>query len=285
MRPSVEELRWASDTLEVVVLPGLGCRIHRLRAFGIDLLRVADDPAAHRDDPFFWGAYVLAPWANRMRAGKTHVAGHTVELPANFPDGAAIHGQVYLAAWERIAESTFAIRHDGDGWPWPYEASLAIALAGDALTLALRLVNRGGAPMPGGIGLHPWFRSPVQVGVSAPRVLPRNDDPLAVPSPAYPQLLDADRPVREGLDATWLDVEPRDVRLRWPRDGITGLLRLRTPGRLHVAVARPPRVDAVAVEPVTNVPWALDEGEDGGMALLPGGGSLDLTITLELRRD
>ena len=275
----------ASHALEVVLLPQLGCRLHRLRAFGIDLLRVADAPATHREDPFSWGAYVLAPWANRTRAGTKRVAGRTLDLPANFPDGTAIHGQAYAAAWERTTESSFAFRHEGNGWPWPYEASLAIDVTGGALTLALRLVNRGDTPMPAGIGLHPWFRSPVQIGLAAPSVVARNDDPSAEPSPVSgPLLLTGNRPVPENLDATWVDIHPTSVQLRWPADGIAGQLRLRSPSPVHVAVASPPGAGAVAVEPVTNLPWALDRERDGAMSVLPGGESLELIITLELRR-
>ena len=40
------ELVLRSDELEVVILPELGGRIHRLRAFGTDLLRTPPDPAA-----------------------------------------------------------------------------------------------------------------------------------------------------------------------------------------------------------------------------------------------
>jgi aldose 1-epimerase len=211
-----------------------------------------------------------------------------VALPANFPDGTAIHGLVYLAEWERTAESTFAILHEGDGWPWPYEASVAFELAASALTVALRLTNRGETSMPGGIGLHPWFRAPVQVGVSARQVLPRNDDPGAEPSAVTDALrLRQDRPLRPNLDATWIDVEPRDVRLRWPSEGIDGLLRLQTTAGVHVAVASPSPPVAVAVEPVTDLPWALDreaDGRSGDTPLLAAGGTLELAVTLELGR-
>jgi aldose 1-epimerase len=284
----VEELRWTSDALEVVVLPGLGCRLHRLRAWGVDLVHHPDDAARHRDRPFEWGAHIMAPWTNRTRAGEKHVAGRTVDLPANFPDGTAIHGQVYLAEWERTAESAFAIRRNGSGWPWPYEASVAFEIAGPALTVALRLTNRGETPMPGGIGLHPWFRAPVQVGVSARRVLPRNDDPGADQRAVTDALrLRQDRPLPQDLDATWIDVEPREVRLRWPSEGIDGKLRLQAAAGVHVAVASPPPPVAVAVEPVTHLPWALDHGagdRSGGMPLLAAGGTLELAVTLELGR-
>ena len=65
---AVEQIVLRGDGVELVVLPGIGARIHRLRVDGADLLRTPVDPATHRDDPFFWGAYLMAPWCNRAPA-------------------------------------------------------------------------------------------------------------------------------------------------------------------------------------------------------------------------
>ena len=88
-------LTFASSDLEVVVLPALGGRLHRLRYRGHDLLRTPPNIDEHRRDPFFYGAYVMAPWCNRLAPGQLEVAGRTVDLPINFSDGSAIHGQVF----------------------------------------------------------------------------------------------------------------------------------------------------------------------------------------------
>ena len=50
------EVRIGGERLEVVVLPGLGARLHRLRAFGHDLLLSPDDLATYERDPFMWGS-------------------------------------------------------------------------------------------------------------------------------------------------------------------------------------------------------------------------------------
>ena len=65
----MEELRFGAEALEVIVLPQVGARLHRLRAFGHDLLRTPPDPGTHATDPYFWGAYVMAPWCNRILPG------------------------------------------------------------------------------------------------------------------------------------------------------------------------------------------------------------------------
>ena len=95
----MEEVVIADGPLEVVVLPEAGARLHRLRAFGHDVLLTPDDPATHLADPFFWGAYVMAPWCNRIEARPTRIGAREVDLASNFPDGTAIHGQVYARPW------------------------------------------------------------------------------------------------------------------------------------------------------------------------------------------
>src|SRR5512141_1103186 len=90
---------FADGPIEPELLPGIGARLHRLRAFGHDLLRTPDDPSVHLRDPFRWGAYVMAPWCNRIAATPVTVDGELVALLPNFEDGTAIHGQVSTAPW------------------------------------------------------------------------------------------------------------------------------------------------------------------------------------------
>lgn len=289
MSPAIEEVRLTSDELEVSVLPSLGCRLHRLRAYGVDLLRTPPDPATHADDPFFWGAYVMAPWTNRATAGPMTIAGRGVALSPNFADGSAIHGQVYAAAWEQRGSGLFGIRREGDGWPWAYEVTAEVAVDGPRLRLAYAVINRSDGPMPAGIGLHPWFRRPLTVGAHASAVHPRNDDPEAAPiDPAGDLALDIDSQLPGGLDATWLDVKPPRIELWWPADALTALMTIDSGGDpLYLAVATPEEPDATPVEPVTHAPWALDRlaiGEPGAMRLLDAGDRVTLTVEIDVGR-
>ena len=273
--------------IDIELLPEVGARFHRLRAFGHDLLRTPDDPRAYAREPFLWGAYVMAPWCNRIEAVPTRVGDRTVDLRPGFPDRTAIHGQVASAAWTRRDEGTFAIRAGGDGWPWPYEVEERVSVAGSGLRVALRLTNLADEPMPAGIGLHPWFVGPLDIAVAASRVAP-NLDP-AGGSGEVAGRCDLRRmvPVPDDIDATWLDVAERAVDLRWPALGLEATMRLDSNGRRAVAVASPAGAGVVAVEPQTPGPWGLRRylagDPDGLQALLPGA-SLDLAIELEVRR-
>lgn len=286
-RPAEVVLR--SDELEVVLLPGLGARLHRLRAFGHDLLRTPDDPTAHHDDPFFWGAYVMAPWCNRISPGPTEVAGRTIDLEPNFGDGSAIHGQVSARPWSAEADGTFRASGGGDGWPWRYEVTCHASVEGPVLALAYRLTNRSDGPMPAGLGLHPWFRRPVEVGISAAMVYPANAGSPPIPEPVSGRLdLRRRRPLAPNLDATWADLATPRIDLAWAEHDINARIEIDA-DRVLVAAASPAHVEAVAVEPQTHGPDALRRllaGEPDELTLLEPGERLALTlrVTAELAR-
>lgn len=280
-------LRWEDDEIEAEALPGIGGRLHRVRAFGVDVLRTPPDPAAHRDDPFFWGAYPMAPWTNRAPAEPLDVAGRRVDLPANFPDGTAIHGQVHAAPWDVVDGSTLRIEAGGDGWPWRYEVGARFRVRPAAIGLTLEVRNLDAAPMPAGLGLHPWFVKPVEVAVPAGRVYADNAAPSAEPQPVAPPYdLRALDTMADDLDATWTDLTADAVELSWPSHGVAATLALGGPA-IVVTAASPADRDAVAVEPATHAPPALRRlvhGERDAPALLAPGDVLALDVELRFRR-
>jgi aldose 1-epimerase len=284
----VRELRLAAGPLEAVFLPEAGARVHRLRAFGQDLLRAPEDPATHRRDPFFWGAYVMAPWCNRITAGPVSVGERVIDVPANFADGTAIHGQVYARAWTVDPDGvTCRCLAGGDGWPWTYEVSLRPELHENVLELDLRLANRSEQPMPAGLGLHPWWRRPVEVAFDAGSVYPSNVDPPSRPVPVADawDLSRLESP-RSGLDATWTDLAAPTVELAWPEVGIAATLSLSASAD-HVVVATPADADATAVEIQTHAPDGLGrllEHHPGALRWLEPAAELRLHLGLAVRR-
>jgi aldose 1-epimerase len=267
--------------LTLEVLPDVGARIHRLRLDGHDLLRTPADPARHLDDPWFWGSYPMAPWCNRLPPVPTPVAGRVVDLPANFRDGTAIHGQVDQAPWQRTADASFRIEGGGAGWPWPYAVEQQFAIDGVRLDLLLRLTNLADEPMPAGIGIHPWFAKPVAVAIQASAVHPDN---LATEAEPVPVAGDLDRrrlgPMPDDLDGTWVDLGEPPIRLAWPGPGIDCAITFEALTRV-VTAASPASVDAIAVEPATHAPAGIRRllnGEPGAMSLLGPGTSIELHV-------
>ena len=298
MTDSPAQVRLGDDQLEVVVLPELGGRLHRIRALDAEILWAPDDPAWHRDHPYDGGAYVMAPWANRIAPGRRRVADRELDLAVSFPDGTAIHGLVHSTPWQQTGGARFEVEagRDPTGWPWRYRASLDVDLAhGDGraeVGLTLGLENLDDGPMPGGIGLHPWFRLPVEVAIHADRVYHPIED-----SPPTPALVSGELdqralgPLPLGLDDAWVDLEDPPVTFRWPDRGLDGALRasvrLGNESRAPVVVAASlPRRAGVAVEAQTNAPQGLRrllEGEPDGLVWIAPGARLELAMRLALR--
>lgn len=274
--------------IEVDLLPDLGARLHRLRAFGHDLLRTPDDLSAHVRDPFRWGAYVMAPWCNRIAASPVVVEGQRLALLPNFEDGTAIHGQVHSAPWQDEAAGTFAVRGGGDAWPWPYECRLGVAAERSVLTIDLALANLAPTPMPAGIGWHPWFRGPLEVQIDAERAIASNIDPDApIEAVAGPLDLRSLGPMPPDLDAAWADPGDPAVELKWPDLGVAATLRAHSEGGLWIVAASPAALEAVAVEPQNHAPYGLARllrGDAGGMQLLAAGATTRLVIELAFSR-
>jgi aldose 1-epimerase len=273
--------------IEVVVLPEAGARLHRLRAFGHDLLRTPDDPDMHRRDPFFWGAYVMAPWCNRLEPRPTAVGGRTVDLAANFPDGTAIHGQVYSRPWDQDGNGSFRVSGGGDGWPWRYLVAQSIGVADATLSIGLTLANLDDVPMPAGIGLHPWLRRPLEVAIHADRVHASMYEMTPEGKPvAGPYDLRSLGPIADDLDATWSGLAEPPVELAWPEAGLRATMRAAS-SSLCIVAASPASVDAIAVEPQTHLPQGLRRmlaGQPGGLSMLEPGTSLALGVVLIFER-
>jgi aldose 1-epimerase len=283
----VEQVEFSDGAIQVVVLPEAGARIHRLRAFGHDLLRTPADPEEHLRDRFFWGSYVMAPWCGRIDTGPVPIGARVVDLGSNFPDGTAIHGQVHTQPWERRGDGTFYIEGGGDGWPWNYEARLRVEVREPTVRLDLSLVNRSSDPMPAGLGIHPWFRRPVRLAIRGDAYHSPN---TATPPHAERVLGHFDLrkvgQMADDLDATWTDLADPPVELVWPDAEIRARM-WSTPPVAYVVAASPSDVDAIAVEPQTHAPQGLRrlvQGEPGGLTMLGPGQSLGLTVELAFER-
>jgi len=278
----------AGGPIHLELLPAVGARLHRLRVYGHDVLRTPDDFAEHLRDPFSWGGYVMAPWCNRIAAEPTHVGDEVVDLAPSFSDGTAIHGQAHAVPWALRDDGTLWVRGGGDGWPWRYETTLRASVEGPVLTIEQTLRNLAETPMPGGLGIHPWFRRPIDVRIDAPRVLTSNSDPTASIEPVAGYLdLRTLRPMPEDLDAAWPEPGDPAVELQWPEHGVSARLRASSDAGISIVAASPGRLEAVAIEPQTHLPQGLRRllnGAPGGLRLLQPGGMLRLTVELAFSR-
>lgn len=280
----VERVVLGNADVELTVLPSLGARMHSLRVEGQELLRSPVDPGEHSTNPFFWGGYVMAPWCNRLVPGPLVLGNRTVDLSPNFPDGSAIHGQVYISQWQQTGDSTFAIEGGGAGWPWRYRVEAEYAVGGDRVFISLRLRNLSDDPMPGGIGIHPWFPLPVEARIDCALSYGSNTAPLPAAEPVSGDLdVRTRQPLGSGVDSTWTQAGDPPVELWWPGRGLHAQMRAQYPG-LHVTAANASDIQAIAVEPQTHAPQGLRRllnGEPGALAWIQPGDELELPITID----
>jgi aldose 1-epimerase len=113
-------------------------------------------------DPFESAAFALAPYSNRIRAGRFSFRGRDVRLPLNRPpERHSIHGLGWQTAWRplrvREHEAILQFRHDAGAWPWGFSATQHFELEPSSLTVALALTNESDSAMPAGLGWHPYF--------------------------------------------------------------------------------------------------------------------------------
>ena len=228
--------------------------------------------------PFGGGAFVMAPWAGRIRDAVASHDGRRLEL-APFLDGHAIHGLVHDRPWRVEAalpdRALLAIEVD-EGWFGPFTLTQAVLLTERTLDVALALVPREG-PLPATLGWHPWFPrrlGGVDAGLSLPAAWRLERDARGIP--------DGRREERDGPAGSdrwgagpWDDAFgglDGPVVLRWP-----GVLRLATVTDGPIVVVYTGDPDAWCVEPQTGPP---DE-----VHLAPRTVTPDAPLTLSLRLD
>lgn len=284
----MEIQRLSNDTIEVEILPEVGGRLHRIRAFGHDLLRTPPDPQTHVSDPFFWGCFPLVPWSNRVPKGRIDFRGRVVDVPCNDGD-TAIHGEAYARPWAVEGEGRLSFRGGQFGFPWPYEARQQHSIDGSSWTLALTVTNTGSTEMPAGLGIHPWFAAGTGLEVAFPADLtyPLVDHiPSGPPAPVSGPL---DRRTLSlmpwGLDNIWTGLTDRQIAMRRSDIGLSCSFTF-TDAATQIIAASVEQNDAVAIEPVTHATDGfrlLAEGLPGAIGVLQPGETLGVTYTLNIQ--
>lgn len=228
---------------------------------------------------------VLAPWPNRVRAGRWTHDGADQQLALTEPAaGNAIHGLLRHVPWtatDRAADrvTLTAVATVQPGWPQPVRVAVTYAV-GPGLTVSTTATNLGDGAGPFGLGFHPYLRvgdvpaDDLRLTLAAGSRIPLRDQlPDGPPSPSDV----TDLPLRgHDLDDAFADCTPdADGRVRhrvvapdgtgtelWA-DAAFAWVQVFTPSDF------PGRGRAVAVEPMTCPPDALNSG-DGLVRLEPG---------------
>jgi len=242
--------------------------------------------------------FPLVPFGNRVSGNRFSFEGVTHEFAPNTDwDKHYLHGDGWTSEW-RLAELTrdrarLVMSNDRAGTPYRYDAAQTLALDGPTLTLSLEVVNRG-APLPFGLGWHPYFPLTEGATLCAPATafwLERSDF-LPTELVAVPAELDfavaRELPRRwvthgfEGWNGTceiaWPD---RQARLKLDADGLFGRYFLFVSDPKHHAGYN---YEFFAFEPMSRSANGHNLQDGGGLRRLATGESLSgrIRFTAEL---
>jgi aldose 1-epimerase len=147
----------------VEVVAAVGGAIAGMHWRDIKVLREAPAGAIDSANVRLMASYPLVPYSNRIGNARFDFRGKQYTLRANFPNEPhAIHGVGWQRAWKVLEQSSRRLRlgltHAKDqDWPFTFDVEQRFELTGDSLTLTLRATNLDDAPMPIGLGFHPFF--------------------------------------------------------------------------------------------------------------------------------
>lgn len=234
----------------------------------------------------FCGAFVMAPWANRLDRGVLPVAGVEYRVPINRPsDETAIHGLARDRPWAvrhaTASRAALVQEFDGEaiGLPWRYSARMEFGLGETGVELALGISNEAPVPFPFGLGWHPFFARPpgTRLAFRAETLFAR--DARCLPVAERPTSgVDGGEDAFEGLDthfAGWdgrAEIDRPDLRLSLAAAGAWAA---------NLQVFAPAGGNVLCVEPVSHVPDAPNRpafAARGPMAMLPPGGALEARL-------
>ncbi|QUG99986.1 aldose 1-epimerase family protein [Saccharopolyspora erythraea] len=267
-----------------------------LRAFEVGGVPYSETYGPDEQPPSAAGA-VLVPWPNRVADGHWTLDGEPQQLALSEPARHnAIHGLLRHAPWRLVehAESTVVLHAmvvSQPGWPVPLLTSIGYTLDDDGLTVTHTVENLGARATPFGVGVHPYPRAghaetdDCVLRLAASSVLPVDPERLLPTRP--PRALQGDEiEFRTGrrLAGVLLDTafggaapapdDPRE-RIRHTLTDPTGhgVELWADPVfkwvQVYTADDFPGRGRAVAIEPMTCPPAALNSGEDL-LVLQPG---------------
>ncbi|MCB2412750.1 aldose 1-epimerase family protein [Demequina sp. TTPB684] len=122
------------------------------------VVRFREDEVA----PAFHGM-VLAPWPNRLADGQYSFGGRDLQVAISEPArNTALHGLACWDDWAVVQATSDAVTlalnlPASPGYPFSLRVSVTYALSDDGLTVTTTALNTGTAPLPYGVGFHPWI--------------------------------------------------------------------------------------------------------------------------------
>ncbi len=276
----MEEIRIADGDLEIS-LSRLGGAI-RSASFRGTAFMIADAGAV---------SFPLVPFGNRVEYNVMTVGGRDYCFRANTADPLYLHGDGWLGLWEIVSQDArrveMTFHHAADAVsPYSYEASQSFSISDNRLVNTLRVTNGGDAPMPFGLGFHPYFiRTPqTLLAASATHFWTERDGHLPDERGPVPELLDFSRP--RNIPPHWINnaFEGWDghARIVWPELKLVADIDAAPIFGNYMIYKPGGDADFFCFEPMTHLPNGHHMPEFGGLVLLPPGESLSGKMAISL---
>lgn len=151
--------------LIAVLAPDLGGAVMSLGFEGKPVLRPAPSREAVAADPRETACYPCVPWFSRLFGGLDFGGVHydlAPTLPECDPEH-ALHGHGWVNPWAVTEQSKdnliceFTHEPETGLFPFPFIATQKFVVSDKQFNILLTVKNSGDAPMPAGLGLHPFF--------------------------------------------------------------------------------------------------------------------------------
>lgn len=153
-----------NDRYRAVIAPEAGGAVMSLSRDGRNILRPAPSLDAVKTDPRKAACFPCVPWFGRLFGG-LDFGSRRYDLKPTLPSCDAehpLHGEGWINEWsvESETQTKLCCRFDyapSEGkFPFPFRAEQSFSVD-DAFGIKLSVTNTGDAPMPVGLGLHPFF--------------------------------------------------------------------------------------------------------------------------------
>lgn len=152
------ELTAEGRTLRAIVTE-VAAGLRHLSVDGVEITASYPDSIV----PPFGSGIVLMPWPNRVKDGRWHLDGSTLQLDITEPKyHNAIHGLLRSTSYRVVEQGASFVELAApvvpqSGYPFHLETSVRYELQADGLKVVHRVVNVGGDEAPVAIGTHPFL--------------------------------------------------------------------------------------------------------------------------------
>ncbi|PHR06660.1 MAG: hypothetical protein COB29_10000 [Sulfitobacter sp.] len=254
---------------EVQIFPEGGCICAYRLADGFDILRPVNN--FENLNPLEASCFPLIPYSNRIKDGVFVFRGNSHAIPLNFGGHPhSIHGVGWQSIWQVVRQTEnkviLELSYSGDDWPFAFDAYQTFTLDGACLRYDMEIRNMSDAPMPVGLGAHPYFQKygEVYLTADAENVWMNNETCIPIERMRVPEAWDLK--AGKNVDTLMCDhlFEPwrGSATIHWPKEKKS--LELSASSDLdRLVVYAPKGEEFFCVEPVSHITDAFNLSEEG----------------------